>query len=113
MRTAAGAEESVAVRLTVLAAVLVAVGAVGVFEEFTGQAFLAGGLIAAGYWISYRRRHARNFWLKVGVALAILLVARDFLTALLANPYDPRIALVRLFLWLQALHSLDVHGGEI
>jgi transglutaminase-like putative cysteine protease len=101
-------EESVAVRLTVLAAVLVAVGAVGVFEEFTGQALLAGAAIAAGYWVSYRRRHARNFWLKVGVALAILFVARDFLTALLANPYDPRIALVRLFLWLQALHSLDV-----
>ncbi|MGH2347858.1 MAG: transglutaminaseTgpA domain-containing protein, partial [bacterium] len=104
----AHAEESVPVRLTVLAAVLVAVGAVGVFEEFTGQALLAGAVIAVGYWVSYRRRHARNVWLKVGVALAILFVARDFLASLLANPYDPRIALVRLFLWLQALHSLDV-----
>ncbi len=102
------AEESIAVRLTVLAAVLVAVGAVGAFEEFSAQALAAGAVIAVGFWISYRRRHARNGWLKAGVAVLVLLVARDFLYSLLVNPYDPRIALVRLFLWLQALHSLDV-----
>jgi len=101
-------EDSVAVRLTVLAAVLVAVGAVGAYEEFTGQVLLAGSVIALGSWISYRRRHASNTWLKVVIAALVILVARDFLYALLANPYDPRIALVRLFLWLQALHSLDL-----
>ncbi|HEY3248940.1 MAG TPA: transglutaminaseTgpA domain-containing protein [bacterium] len=102
------AEESIAVRLTVLAAVLVAVGAVGAFEEFAAQALVAGAMIAVGFWISHRRRHARNGWLKAAVAVLVLVVARDFLISLLANPYDPRIALVRLFLWLQALHSLDV-----
>lgn len=107
-RGAAESEDSLAVRLSVLAAVLVAVGAVAAYEEFTAQALLAGGLIALGSWISHRRRRANNVWLKVAIAVAVLAVARDFMMALIANPYDPRIALVRLFLWLQALHSLDL-----
>ena len=42
------------------------------------------------------------------IAGLIFAVARDFFVALVANPYDPRIPLVRLFLLLQVLHSFDL-----
>lgn len=102
------AEEAVPPRVTVLASVLIAVGAVGALEEFTRQAALAALLLCLGFWASYRRRHARNGWLKVTVAGLILVVAWDFFLTLFANPFDPRVPLVRLFLWLQVLHSFDL-----
>lgn len=102
------AEEAVPARVTVLAAVLIAVGAVGALEEFTRQAAFAALVICVGFWVSHHRRHARNGWLKVTLAALILVVAWDFFVSLLANPFDPRIPLVRLFLWLQVLHSFDL-----
>jgi len=101
-------EESLLVRGATLLAVLVAVAAVALQEEFTTQAALAAAAILAGYVVSHLRRRASNWWLKTVIAALILAVARDFFTALLANPYDPRIPLVRLFLWLQVLHSFDL-----
>ena len=101
-------DDAVAVRLLMLGTVLAAMAAVAFHEEFTSQALLAAAATVAGFWISYRRRHARNGWLKLIVALLILIVARDFFSSLVANPYDPRVPLVRLFLWLQALHSFDL-----
>src|SRR3990170_4262974 len=102
------AEDSLLIRGAVLAAVLVAVGAVAVEEEFTVQAVVAAVAICVGFWVSHVRRRAANWWLKAAVTLLVLLVARDFFVTLLANPYDPRVSLVRLFLWLQALHSFDL-----
>ena len=102
------AEDSVPARVTVLATVLIAVGAVGALEEFARQAAFAAVVICLGFWVSHRRRHARNGWLKAIVAALILVVARDFFVSLLANPFDPRVPLVRLFLWLQVLHSFDL-----
>ncbi len=101
-------EESLWVRGATLLAVLVAVAAVAVQEEFTAQAALAAGAIVAGYVVSHLRRHAPNWWVKTAVTALILAVARDFFAALVANPYDPRVPLVRLFLWLQVLHSFDL-----
>lgn len=101
-------DDAVSVRLLMLGTVLAAMAAVAVHEEFTAQALLAGAATVAGFWTSYRRRRARNGWLKLIVAALILVVARDFFSSLVANPYDPRVPLVRLFLWLQALHSFDL-----
>jgi transglutaminase-like putative cysteine protease len=101
-------EESLTIRGAALLAVLVAVLAVGVQEEFGPQAVLAGGAIIVGFIVSHVRRRSANWWLKAAIVTLILLVARDFFEALLANPFDPRIPLVRLFLWLQVLHSFDL-----
>ncbi len=101
-------EGSLLVRGATLLAVLVAVAAVAVQEEFTAAAALAAGAIVAGYVVSHLRRRAANWWLKTAIAALILVVARDFFEALVANPYDPRVPLVRLFLWLQVLHSFDL-----
>jgi transglutaminase-like putative cysteine protease len=102
------AEDVLLIRGAVLASVLVAVAAVAVEEEFTVQAVLAAVAICAGFWVSHVRRRAANWWLKVTITILILVVARAFFAALLANPYDPRVPLVRLFLWLQVLHSFDL-----
>ncbi len=91
-----------------LLAVLVAVAAVAVQQEFTAPAAQAAGAIVAGHVVSHLRRRAPNWWLKAAITVLILAVARDFFAALVANPYDPRIPLVRLFLWLQVLHSFDL-----
>lgn len=101
-------EDSVAIRALTLATVLIAVTAVGVQEDFTPQAILAGGAIGAGFAVSFLLRRRRRMLLKTAITLLILLVARDFFSALLANPFDPRVPLVRLFLWLQLLHSFDL-----
>ncbi len=103
-----GVEESLLARAVTLGAVLVAVAAVGVQEEFAAQAVTAGAAIVAGFAVSYLRRRSRNTWLKAAIAVLVLVVARDFFRTLLATPYDPRVPLVRLFLWLQVLHSFDL-----
>ena len=102
------AEDSLLIRGAVLASVLVAVAAVAVEEEFTAQAAVAALTICLGSWVSHLRRRGANWWLKLAITGLVLLVARDFFVSLLANPYDPRVPLVRLFLWLQALHSIDL-----
>lgn len=101
-------EDARAVRVVMLGTVLAAMVAIGVHEEFTGQATLTAAATVTGFYVSYRRRRARNWWLKLLLALLIIVVARDFFRSLVLNPYDPRIPLVRLFLWLQALHSFDL-----
>ena len=95
-------------RVATLLAVLVAVAAVAIQEEFTSQAILAAGAIVVGYIVSYLRRRGPNWWLKIAITAGILLAMREFFVALVANPYDPRIPLVQLFLWLQVLHSFDL-----
>src|SRR3972149_8781402 len=92
------AEDSLLSRGAVLAAVLVAVGAVAVEEEFTVQAVVAAAAICGGFWVSHVRRRASNWWLKAAITILVLVVARDFLVTLLANPYDPRLPLVRQFI---------------
>lgn len=101
-------EESRPVRVATFLAVLVAVAAVAIQEEFTSQAILAVGAIAVGFVVSHLRRRSSNWWLKTAITIAILFAMREFFVALVANPYDPRIPLVQLFLWLQVLHSFDL-----
>src|SRR3989475_7703128 len=102
------AEDSLAVRVAALLAVLIAVAAVGVQEEFKAQAALAAVAIVVAHGVSYLRRRSPNWGMKLAIIALIFGVARDFFVGLVAHPYDPRIPLVRLFLWLQVLHSYDL-----
>ncbi len=95
-------------RVATLLAVLVAVAAVATQEDFTSQAILAAGAIVVGFVVSYWRRRGSNWWLKIAITAGILFAMREFFVALVANPFDPRIPLVQLFLWLQVLHSFDL-----
>ncbi len=102
-------EESILVRAATLATILVAVAAVAVQqEELSRQAILAAVAIGLGSWFSYHRRHANNWWVKVIITVLVLAVTQAFFRGLFENPYDPRLPLIQLFLWLQALHSFDL-----
>ncbi|MBI2265257.1 MAG: transglutaminase domain-containing protein [Armatimonadetes bacterium] len=60
------------------------------------------------FWVSWKYRHVKNWWLLLGLAVLMLICLGDFLWNLSKNIYDPRIPLAKLLLWLQMLHSFDL-----
>ncbi|MDR7556468.1 MAG: transglutaminaseTgpA domain-containing protein [Armatimonadota bacterium] len=101
-------EAAVPLRLWTLAAVLVSVLALTAHEEFADLRVLTPALIATGYLFSYWRRGRRNWWVKVGLALLCLEVAREFVRDVLVDPLQTTVPLTVFLLWLQVLHSFDV-----
>lgn len=107
-------EESIALRVAVLVAVVSAATAVlreGVGELGLTVATVVGVPIA--FWYSHHARHRDGFWLKVFLAGGVLVAFARFLTAAsdsvqLGNVADVQLPLAELFLWVQLLHSLDV-----
>ena len=106
-------EESVALRVAVLVAVMAA--ALAVLAHGVGGPDLRLG-VAAGipgaFWFSHRARYREGFWLKVALAVAVVVAFASFLDALrgveagsLANVQIP---LAELFLWVQLIHAFDV-----
>ena len=106
-------EESIAFRVAVLAAVVAGEAAVlreGVGTPVLWLACVAGTPLA--FFMSYRTRNADRFWLKVGIAGALLVAlarfARTASNLETASIADVQIPLAELFLWVQLLHGLDV-----
>lgn len=95
----------VSVAVTVLISVLAAVkyGAVGLPS---GVAVMAG--VVAGSYLSYRWRNRDNLLLKIILSVLLLVVFALFWTDLGGSVNDMRYPLVKLFLWLQVLHSFDL-----
>ncbi len=95
----------VAVAVTVLISVFAAVrfGAVG---WPAGIAVMTG--VVAGSYLSYRWRRKDNLLLKLVLSVLLLVVFALFWTELGGSIHDLRYPLVRLFLWLQVLHSFDL-----
>ena len=106
------AEESVALRVAVMIAVVVA-GLAVVGQGVGGVALrLAVGVgIPAAFAFSHVTRHRDGFWLKAVLAIGVVLAFSRFLQAAGtgAGSLDQvQIPLAELFLWVQLLHSLDV-----
>jgi transglutaminase-like putative cysteine protease len=108
-------EDSVAFRVAVLAAVMVASGAV-LAEDVGGPVLRVAVLlgIPAGFAWSHIAREREGFWLKVGLALGVIVVFGGFLRAVSGAASgsfaEVQVPLAELFLWVQLLHSLDVPG---
>ncbi len=62
----------------------------------------------AGFWVSWVRREMRNWWIKLLISIFMLYALWEFFKDLKINPYDPRIPLANLLLWLQMLHTFDL-----
>lgn len=94
-----------AVLLTVLLSVLAAVkyGAVG-----PEAGWVAAAGVAAGSYFSWRRRGAPNLAAKLVLTVLLLVAFGLFWSELGGSVHDMRYPLVRLFLWLQVLHSFDL-----
>ena len=108
-------EDSIAFRVAVLAAVMVAAGAV-LAEDVGGPVLRVAVLlgIPAGFAWSHVARQREGFWLKLGLALGVLVVFGGFLRAVSGAAggsfAEVQVPLAELFLWVQLLHSLDVPG---
>jgi transglutaminase-like putative cysteine protease len=102
-------EESVAFRLAVLITVLISVVAAvkyGAVGALTGTLVIAG--VIAGSAFSYYTRDRANLLVKAVLSVLLIVVFVLFWTDLGSSIHDLRYPLVRLFLWLQVLHSFDL-----
>lgn len=61
-----------------------------------------------GTWVSWHRREAKNWWIKIILALMMLVALASFFYEIADNPFDARIPLAHLLIWLQVLHSYDL-----
>lgn len=108
-------EESIAVRLAVLVAVMSAVFALAA-EDIAGSVVTAAAImiIPLGFYVSHRYRAGDQLALKAGLALALLVVLVNFLGSLgpLAGGdiAAVQVPLAEVFLWVQVLHALHVPG---
>ncbi|HEV3353967.1 MAG TPA: transglutaminaseTgpA domain-containing protein [Acidimicrobiales bacterium] len=107
-------EESIGLRVTVLVAVLAAAAAV-LNENVGGRALQVACLVGipVGFALSHLARHKDRFWLKVALAVALLVAFILFLGSVRAvlaggSVSEIQIPLAELFLWVQVLHSMDV-----
>lgn len=102
-------EDSVVFRAAVLATVLISVVAAvkyGAVDTVTGSLVVAG--VIAGSAFSHFTRNRSNLVVKLVLSVLLLAVFAVFWADLGASIHDLRYPLVRLFLWLQVLHSFDL-----
>jgi transglutaminase-like putative cysteine protease len=102
-------EDSFIFRLFVTITVIIGIAStILVSEDGMLLGAITISLTIAGSYVSYQRRRAKNWWIKIIISLAMLLAFADFLRNVSANPYDARIPLANLLIWLQVLHSFDL-----
>lgn len=102
-------EDSILLRVLVFLTIAVAIGATASAAESQLWLPLLGiGGSLLGTWLSFARRRVKNWWIKVILALLMLVALANFLTEISDNPYDARIPLANLLIWLQVLHSFDL-----
>ena len=106
-------EDSVPLRVVTTAMALTGVVTALQLSEsdfFLGVLSVVGCVL--GSYISYRRRYAKNFivkiWISVGILFALFMFFGELLQLAGANIADARIPLTRLLLILIALHCFDL-----
>ena len=65
-------------------------------------------LVSLGSYVSWRRRYKRNILIKVLIAALTIAALASFLRQVYLQPYDPRLPLAELFVWVLVLHSFDL-----
>ena len=102
-------EDSFVLRLLSFLTVTVAIAAtIQSTESSPGLGIAAVLLSGLGFWISWHRRRAKNWWIKIILALSMLAALANFFYGIQENPYDARVPLAHLLIWLQTLHSYDL-----
>jgi len=102
-------EDSPGLRLSVLAAVLIAevtIFSMGYYNAIETVAVPA--LTIAGFTYSWKFRRRRNLLMKFILSILVVAVAVLFVRELATSFLDTRLPLIKLLLWLQVLHSFDV-----
>lgn len=102
-------ENSVVFRTVVTITVIIAItSTLLVAEDAVFTAISSITLTILGSFVSFNRKNKKNWWIKLLLALFMLVAFANFLRDAIMNPYDPRIPLSSLLIWLQVLHSFDL-----
>jgi transglutaminase-like putative cysteine protease len=100
-------ENSIVLRVLVLALVIVGIIATDIAGE-TQLSFWAVPLSTVGAaWSFYRRQH-RNISVKFGIAILMLVALGAFFGRIIGELNDTRLVLAQLLVQLQVLHSFDM-----
>ncbi|MGI8775173.1 MAG: transglutaminase TgpA family protein [Actinomycetota bacterium] len=104
-------EHSVLFRVVVLAAVCVGALSLAAVEAVSvGTALVVVAALMLAYWVSYVRREADNWHIKIALTAAALFALVRFLGQLggVATLDEVRFPLADLFLWVQVIHGFDL-----
>lgn len=101
-------ENSVAFRVATLCSVMCGILAILHEQQWPPFSWVVVGATTFGFWLSYVRRDMTNWVIKIFLSLFMLVALWDFLINLYYSPFDPRVPLANLLLWLQLLHSFDL-----
>lgn len=102
-------EDSLLLRVLVFITITIAIAATAQATEsplWLPLLGISGSML--GSWISWVRRRGKNWWIKLILALLMMVALASFLSEISDNPYDARIPLAHLLIWLQVLHSFDL-----
>ncbi len=98
-----------ALRAAVWAAVCISLAALAQQGVASAQVVtLSMALLTLGYLASWWRRYRPNIPAKLVIMALTLAALVSFLRQVYLQPYDPRIPLAELFVWVQVLHSYDL-----
>lgn len=102
-------EDSIIFRLLVSITVVIGISSTAlVAEDGVVLSVVTIVLSLIGSYVSYVRRRSKNWWIKLIISLSMLVTFANFLIEVAGNPYDARIPLANLLIWLQVLHSFDL-----
>lgn len=102
-------ENSITFRILVTLTVIVGItSTLLVAEDAVLTSIASISLTIFGSFLSFNRRNKKNWWIKLLLALFMMVAFANFLRDAIMNPYDPRIPLSSLLIWLQVLHSFDL-----
>lgn len=101
-------EDSVPFRIATMLTVLTGVTAILFNEDMPPFGYLVIFGTIGGYYVSHIRRNKKNTLIKVILSFLMIYAFINFLQNLRTNPYDPRVPLANLLMWLQTLHSFDL-----
>lgn len=103
------AEDSVPLRVAVGVCVLISIFSLAKEGVITPSFALGSSiLIVAGYVYSFMRRRSSGIFLKSIIFVLLLLALADFLRKAYQDPYETRIPLAELFIWVQTLHGFHL-----
>jgi transglutaminase-like putative cysteine protease len=101
------AEDTISLRVLVLALVIIGIVATDIATETTFSFWAVPPSIVGAIWSYYRRRHV-NITVKFCIAIGMLIALGAFFGRLLGELNDTRLALAELLIQLQILHSFDM-----
>jgi len=101
-------ENSIALRLSIGITVLIAILSILREESWPESSFWIVGLTVFGFWVSHVRRDKKNWWIRLLLAIAMVIVGYQGISGIVNSPFDPRIALTTLLMQLQVIHGFDM-----